>query len=86
MHKVTTVSELKEKIINLEYKQKEQWIDLKNNLNLAVESLKPVNLIKSTYRDLLSTPNMAENLIGSTIGLSTGFITRKLIVKNQEMF
>lgn len=81
MHKITSTTDLKEAIVHLEYKQKEQWIDLKENIHMAVESLKPVNLIKSTYKELLHTPNLTENLIGSTIGLGTGFITRKLIIR-----
>ncbi len=81
MHKVTSTSELKEAIKQLEYKQAEQWTDLKGHINDAFDSLKPINLIKSTYREFLSTPHMAEDLVGSTIGLSTGLITKKLIVR-----
>lgn len=81
MQKVTSTSELKEVIAKLEYKQKEQWVDLKDNLNVAFDSLKPINLLKTTYREFLSTPRMAENIVGSTIGLTTGFITKKLIVR-----
>lgn len=81
MQKVTSTSELKNAILHLEYKQKEQWNDLKDNIEVAFESLKPINLIRSTYKEFLSTPNMAENLISSTIGMSTGFLTKKLIVR-----
>lgn len=81
MQKVTSTSELKEAIARLEYKQKEQWIDLKDNIGIAFESLKPINLIKSTYREFMSTPHVAENIVGSTVGLASGFITKKLIVR-----
>lgn len=81
MQKVTSTSELKEAIARLEYKQKEQWVDLKENIGSAFESLKPINLIKSTYREFMSTPHVAENLVGSTVGLASGFITKKLIVR-----
>jgi hypothetical protein len=82
MQKVTSTSELKNAISLLEEKQKEQWLDLKDNINVAFDSLKPINLIKTTYREFLSTPHVAENLIGSTIGLTTGFLTKKLIVRS----
>ncbi|HEX3007589.1 MAG TPA: hypothetical protein VHO90_08240 [Bacteroidales bacterium] len=81
MQKVTSTSELKEVISKLEQKQHEQWIDLKDNINVAFDSLKPINLLKSTYREFLSTPHMAENIVGSTIGLTSGLITKKLIVR-----
>lgn len=81
MQKVTSTSELKEIIAKLEYKQREQWGDFKENLNDAFDTLKPINLLKATYREFLSTPHMAENIVGSTIGLTTGLITKKLIVR-----
>lgn len=81
MEKVTSTSELKDAILRLEQKQKEQWVDLKDNINVAFDSLKPINLIKSTYREFLSTPHMAQDIIGSTIGLATGFVTKKLVVR-----
>lgn len=81
MHKVTSTKELKDAILHLEIEQKEKWVNLKDNLGVAFEALKPINLIKSTYREFLSTPHVAENIVGSTIGLTTGLITKKLIVK-----
>lgn len=84
MKKVTSTSELKEVIAQLERQQKENWLDFKDNLGIAFDSLKPINLIKTTYREFLSTPHVAENLIGSTIGLTSGLITKKLIVKKSH--
>lgn len=81
MHKVTSSKELKDAILHLELEQKEKWVNLKDNLGVAFDALKPINLIKSTYREFLSTPHVAENIIGSTIGLTTGLITKKLIIK-----
>lgn len=81
MQKVNSLNELKDTIAQLEYKQKVQWSDLKDNLGIAFESLKPINLLRSTYNEFISTPHMAENLINSTIGLGTGYLTKKLIVK-----
>jgi len=81
MEKVTNIEEFKEAIARLEYKHKLQWEELKDNIGEAFESVKPINLLRSTYRDFLSTPNMPENVIGSILGLTTGFVTRKLIVK-----
>jgi hypothetical protein len=81
MQKVTSTPELKDVILRLEKKQMEQWVDLKDNINVAMDSLKPINLIKSTYREFLSTPNMANDIMGSTIGLATGFVSKKLVAR-----
>lgn len=81
MQKVTSTSELKEVIVKLELKQREQWEDFKDHLDTAFDSLKPINLIKATYREFLQTPHLAENIVGSTVGLASGFVTKKLIVR-----
>lgn len=84
MQKVTSTTELKDAILQLEQKQREQWVDLKEHINVAFDALKPINLLRSTYREFISTPHVAEDLIGSTIGLTTGLITKKLIVKRSH--
>lgn len=84
MQKVTSTTELKDAILQLEQKQREQWVDLKEHINVAFDALKPINLLRSTYREFISTPHVAEDLIGSTIGLTTGLITKKLIVKKSH--
>lgn len=81
MQKITSTSELQDAISVLEYKQKEQWDEFKGNLNSAFDSLKPVNIIKSTYKDFVSTPNLVQGIMASAIGMGTGFLTKKFIVR-----
>jgi hypothetical protein len=53
---------------------------LKDKLHLTFESLKPVNLLKNTIKDISSSPYLIENIIGTAAGLATGFISRKIVV------
>ena len=53
---------------------------LKIHFHEAYESLKPINLIKNTFKKALSSPDIKENITDTFLGVATGFITKKLIV------
>jgi hypothetical protein len=39
-----------------------------------------VNLLKSSIKEISSSPYLIENIIGTAAGLATGFISRKIVV------
>jgi len=43
--------------------------------------LKPVNLLKSTLKDITSSPYLIDNILGTTIDLATGYLSKKLVVR-----
>jgi len=53
---------------------------LKDQLFLTYESLKPVNLIKQTLKEISSSPYLIDNISGSAMGLLSGFLSRKIFV------
>jgi hypothetical protein len=53
---------------------------LKEQLYSTYESLKPVHLIKSTLKDLASSPYLTDNILATAIGLATGFLSKKIFV------
>jgi hypothetical protein len=80
MQKITTTMDLKEAILLLEEEQGIKGRMLKDQLIITFESLKPINLIKNTLKQFSSTPNMAENISGTALGLLSGFLSRKIFV------
>jgi len=80
MQKITTGAELKSAIQELEYKQASEWTLLHEQFHTAYESLKPVNLIKSTFSELTSTPDFKENILDTTLGLAAGYLSKKMVV------
>ncbi len=80
MENITTSVELKEaiKLLELEHTYKGQL--LKEQLMLVHENLKPVNLIKSVISDVTSSPYLVDNLLGATVGLASGYLTRVVTV------
>jgi hypothetical protein len=69
-----------EKISILKRKQEEQWFDLNQQFYITYESIKPMNLIKSTVSEIVKTPEIRHNFLNNAIGLSTGYLTKKLML------
>jgi demethoxyubiquinone hydroxylase (CLK1/Coq7/Cat5 family) len=80
MEKITCAAELKIAIRNLEFEQEVQGQLLKEHFFLAFDSLKPANLIKNTLQDITSSPYLLDNMLGSVMGMFTGFISKKIAV------
>jgi hypothetical protein len=80
MENITSVEGLKNaiQIIELEHEYKQQL--LKEQFRLTFESLKPINIIKDTLHDITSSPYLVDNILGATVGLATGYISRKIVV------
>ena len=78
MEAITTTEELKNTIQILEFDQQIREQQLKEQVYLAIESLKPVNLIKSTLHEVVSSPYLIDNLLGVAMGLTSGYITKKI--------
>jgi hypothetical protein len=82
MPKIETVTELKNNIRQLEYKQAEEWVLLKEQLLKTYNELQPVNIIKNTWHELFSSSKPKINIANSAIGIAAGFITKKVLFGN----
>jgi hypothetical protein len=80
MQKITSSTELKKAIQLLEEEQAIQGRLLKEQVFITYESLKPINLIKNTLKDLSSSPYLIENIVGSAMGIATGYVSKKIVV------
>jgi len=80
MQKITSSTELKNTIQLLEEEQSLKGKLLKEQVLITYESLKPANLLKSTLKDLSSSPYLIENVVGSVVGIATGYASKRLVV------
>jgi hypothetical protein len=80
MEKITSVEELKKAILLLEIKQANEVVQLKEQLLVTYESLKPINLIKKIFTDITSSPDLKKDLLGTTISLAAGYLSKKVAV------
>ena len=80
MEPITCIADLKNAIQILEFEHAVKKQLLKEQVYLIYENLKPVNLIKNTLSEVASSPYLIDNILGATMGLASGYISRKLVV------
>jgi hypothetical protein len=80
MQNITNKAQLKNAILLLEAERAVNGQILKEQFYLTYESFKPINIIKSTLKDIASSPYLVDNILGTTMGLATGYISKKIIV------
>ncbi len=80
----SSAQELRKKILELETQQAEELRILKQQVSDTYESFRPANIIKNTLDHALSSPDIKDKIIDSAIGLGTGFITKKILLKNEN--
>jgi hypothetical protein len=79
MKKDKTINELNKAILLLEEQQVIQENLLREQFNLAYESIKPANLVRNTIKDLISSSSLGDNALNSTIGITAGLLSKKII-------
>ncbi len=84
MQDITSYAELKDAIRLLEVEQALKGQLLKEQFFLTYESLKPVNLVKSTLYDIVLSPYLIDNILSATVSLATGFFTKKIVVSASD--
>jgi len=83
MQAIHTSTELKDAIKLLEVEHDLKGKLFREQMYLTYDSLKPVNIIKNTLKDISSSPIFIDNIIDNAIGLGTGFLTKKLLAHRQ---
>ncbi len=79
MENKTHIQTLNEKIYFLQNQKAEELKLLKEQFNVVHESIKPINLIKNAFHEMTTSPEIKGNLVDNAIGLTTGFLSKKLI-------
>lgn len=82
MQKITTSEGLKSAIQQLEYNQANEWPLLREQFITAYESFKPINIIKDTIKQAVTSPDIKANIVNAAIGLTSGFVAKKVFVAN----
>jgi|ERR1035437_3782309 hypothetical protein len=62
-------------------KETEHFIEgklLREHFHRTYESLKPLNIIKNTFKEMISVPDLKTNVVNAAIGITTGFVVKKV--------
>jgi hypothetical protein len=80
METITSTIRLKNAIQLLEDEQAAKWQLLKEQINITYTSFKPINFLANSFNNLASSPYLIENILGTTVGLATGYLSKKIVV------
>jgi hypothetical protein len=86
MQTITSSTELKNAIRLLEAEHEEKQQILKEQFYLTYDSLKPVNLLRRTMHDISSSPDLLDDLLGTSMGLASGYFSKKIFVGSSGNF
>lgn len=82
MKTISETDALNELIIHTEKQRDYELVLLKEQFHTVYDSIKPINLIKNAFRDLTSSPDIKEDVVGSAIGLGSGMLSKKFLIGN----
>ena len=80
MQKITSITGLQNAIQLLKVEQASKEQLLKEQFHFTYESLKPINILKNTFKNIVSAPSLHDNLLGTIMGLATGYLSKKIFV------
>jgi hypothetical protein len=80
MQKITSSTDLKDAILLLEERRSFQGQVLKEDFFVIVESIKPVNIIRNTFSEVVSSPDLIGSILSTTLGLTAGFLSKRTLI------
>lgn len=82
--KITNIEDLRKRIAELEIRQREEGLAVKEQMKESYESLKPFNLIKSRLKEFVASSELPDDIMETALSLGIGYFTKKSIVGDSE--
>jgi hypothetical protein len=80
MERITTIADLNLSILILAKKQAQESLELKELCKETFESIKPVNVIKSTFKNLVSAPDLKQDILNTSMSIAAGYVSKIMII------
>jgi hypothetical protein len=80
MNSITTLEELKGRILTLETRRDFAEMELKRQFAITYEAMKPAALIKNAVKELATAPNFKGDLITALVSLGAGYLSKRLAI------
>jgi hypothetical protein len=84
MYNITNTQDLNKAIFLLENELDEQKQLLTEQLRIMYRSYRPVNIIKDIFKEAVTSEEFRSNILTATMGISTGYLTKKLLFRNSN--
>jgi len=82
MKKKSPNDSLDEAIALLETKRDQELMQLKEQLHLVHESLKPINIIKDTFKAVTASPDLKNGISKTALGVASGLLVKNILFRN----
>ncbi|MES2240046.1 MAG: hypothetical protein V4497_07275 [Bacteroidota bacterium] len=80
-------TELDKAIARLELERDLKFEELKDQLAITYESVKPINLLKETLEDFKHSPDIKSNFLQSVVSIAGGYLSKKMVMgKSNSIF
>ena len=79
MKRKNTSENLNQAILLLEVRRNNEFINLKEQFYVTYEYLRPVNILKSTFKEIVETTELKKGLGSIAIGIASGFIVKGML-------
>jgi len=84
MKKATPTDIINESILLLEIKREEELRALKKQFHITYESLRPINIIKNTFREITESPDLKGGIGNAAIGIGFGFLAKNILFRSSR--
>jgi len=84
MYNINNTADLKQVILLLEEELDEQKQLLTKHVSTLYDSFRPVNVVKDVFNEVVRSEEFRSNILTATIGISTGYVTKKLLFKKSN--
>jgi hypothetical protein len=81
---INTMSGLEERIKQLEALETRQMTALKLQAHDTIESMRPANLLKSAFNDVVGSKSLKQNAITASVGIGAGMLIKKIIMQRSK--
>lgn len=72
---------IKAAILQLEVQQAVELKILRQQLHLTYESIKPINLVRNTFKEVVASEELTDNIVNTSVGLAAGYVSKTLFEK-----
>jgi hypothetical protein len=81
MKKISPNDSLANAIILLEARKEKEFFELKEQFHAVQESLKPINLLKDTFKSVTNSPDIKKGIGKTLIGVTSEFLMRNIFFR-----
>jgi hypothetical protein len=81
MQKLNSATDIKDLIGQLENQQAVELKILREQMHLTYESIKPINLVRNTFKEVVASEELTDNIVNTSVGLAAGYVSKSLFEK-----